>query len=71
MMATSAQMTVVMRKLVLATTHLLTVMTIMLAQMTHAVNLVACVQMLILIVMITTPAQLTAAILTLDVLMLK
>jgi hypothetical protein len=71
MMTTFALTTVVMKKLVLATTHLLTVMTITCARMTAAVNQVVCVQMLTLIVMMTMPAQQTAAILTLDVLMSK
>jgi hypothetical protein len=71
MMTTFALMTVVMKILVLATSHLLTVMTITCAQLTAAVNRVVCVQMLTLIVMMTMPAQQTAAILTLDVLMLK
>jgi hypothetical protein len=46
-------------------------MTITCAQRTAAVNQVVCVQMLTLIVMMTMPAQRTAAILTLDVLMSK
>jgi hypothetical protein len=66
-----ALMTVVMRKLVLATTHLLTVMTITCAQRTLAVHPVVCVQMLTLIVMMTMPVQQTAVVLKLDVLMLK
>jgi len=69
MMTTFALMTVVMRILVLATTHLLTAMTITCVRWTPAVHPVVYVQMLTLIVMMMTPAQWTAVMLILDVFM--
>jgi hypothetical protein len=71
MMTTFALLTVVTRQLVLATTHLLTVMMITCVQSTVAVNPVACVRMLTLIVKMMMNARQTAAILLLDVFMQK